>query len=484
MSARTQAVPFGGAQAGRLGGQSTSERKAAAARLNGARGGRPRTQAPKSGAALLTEKLAADTTRLQHDITQADKWLYVTTDNTVASPTSYGMGTCPKCGRVSKVVKHSGRTSRDGAEYGVKQTSAFAGSVPIGMVPVLVKAGRRGTEYVHVSKTLDTSVHSRAARVACGDIPLDSCWIEPEPKRKKTQAAPTLTKKRIRAIRRAAKFYVEMMKELMDGVDGDYEHLRSLYPDGVHIFCAYPPRPDYDLPKTEKGFQAEYDQACDELDALLAGKATPAPRTQAQEYAVTCPRCGTQRTAQNPDVIRTLPAAGLAGPRNHCTSCGLKAPVHRFRDALITRAVPAPKTQATHAAWLRGQVLKPHSKSLATETPGLSESRTFCGRVAVQDNLTTNPTCTICKARVQRILAARKIMAEPKQRKSSGRNRTAFYKKAARCSEQWERGVFTGKTWLNKIEREAERFPDDLWRNIAENLRARVKYITEAEEKP
>jgi hypothetical protein len=41
---RTQPV-FGGAEAGRLGGLSTSERKVAAARLNGKRGGRRRTQA-------------------------------------------------------------------------------------------------------------------------------------------------------------------------------------------------------------------------------------------------------------------------------------------------------------------------------------------------------------------------------------------------------------------------------------------------------
>jgi hypothetical protein len=97
--------------------------------------------------------------------------------------------------------------------------------------------------------------------------------------------------KRFRAAKKAAKFYVGMMKEL-EAVDGKYAGLLSLYShsdrDG---FPWTPPQPFYSLPKTEKEFQAEYDKAISEFDAVLAegeamGILTTAPREKTKAAAV------------------------------------------------------------------------------------------------------------------------------------------------------------------------------------------------------
>lgn len=88
--------------------------------------------------------------------------------------------------------------------------------------------------------------------------------------------------KRYRAAKRVAKFYCGMMTELMEGVDGKYDRFRALYPEGGDAFPWTPPRTDYGVPKSEKEFQAEYDAAIAEFDAVLeegkaAGVLTTAP---------------------------------------------------------------------------------------------------------------------------------------------------------------------------------------------------------------
>jgi hypothetical protein len=80
---------------------------------------------------------------------------------------------------------------------------------------------------------------------------------------------------RLRAAKRAAKFYVGAMKELTDGVDGDYAGLLNLWGDTQPNQLPWtPPAKDYKLPKKEKEFQIEYDKAIAEFDAVLEeGKA-------------------------------------------------------------------------------------------------------------------------------------------------------------------------------------------------------------------
>jgi hypothetical protein len=89
--------------------------------------------------------------------------------------------------------------------------------------------------------------------------------------------------KRFRAAKKVAKFYVEMMKELTDGVDRKYAELRELYPDGKDLWPWHPPTKEYCLPKSEEEFQAECDKATGDFHALLdegkaAGVLTEAPR--------------------------------------------------------------------------------------------------------------------------------------------------------------------------------------------------------------
>ena len=84
--------------------------------------------------------------------------------------------------------------------------------------------------------------------------------------------------KRIRTAMRVAKFYAGMTKELQDGVDGDYARLLQLWGDPEdqggpwHGYPWVPPSPSYRLPKTEKEFNAEYDAAFVEFDAMIARK--------------------------------------------------------------------------------------------------------------------------------------------------------------------------------------------------------------------
>lgn len=96
--------------------------------------------------------------------------------------------------------------------------------------------------------------------------------------------------KKFQAAKRAAKFYVGMMGELMDGVDGNYTKLRELYPEGGDSFPWAPPRPGYGVPKTIKEFQSEYDNATDAFNTLLQegidkGWMTTEPRKKKENSA-------------------------------------------------------------------------------------------------------------------------------------------------------------------------------------------------------
>lgn len=84
--------------------------------------------------------------------------------------------------------------------------------------------------------------------------------------------------KRFRQAKRAATFFTGMHQELTDGVDGEYEKLLWLYAEdegrGDHRYPWTMPSKGYELPKTEKEFETQWEKAIAEFDKVLAeGKA-------------------------------------------------------------------------------------------------------------------------------------------------------------------------------------------------------------------
>jgi hypothetical protein len=119
-------------------------------------------------------------------------------------------------------------------------------------------------------------------------------WEEEEPtpakiqapkKAKTTDPAKDLMK-RFRAAKRLAKFYVGMMQEweaVTRHGKRDYANLLKLWGGEQNGYPWTPPTKDYQLPKTEKEFQTEYDKATAEFHKVLAegeaaGVLTTAPR--------------------------------------------------------------------------------------------------------------------------------------------------------------------------------------------------------------
>ncbi len=78
----------------------------------------------------------------------------------------------------------------------------------------------------------------------------------------------TVYMKKYRAAKRAAKFYVGMMKELNEGVDRNYGELLKLW-GGDQRSPWTPPTKDYFLPSTLKVFEAQYDAATETFNTLL-----------------------------------------------------------------------------------------------------------------------------------------------------------------------------------------------------------------------
>jgi len=102
--------------------------------------------------------------------------------------------------------------------------------------------------------------------------------------------------KRFRAAKRVAKFYNGMMQELTDGVGGKYDKLRELYADnhgwGDRRYPWAPPCENYELPETEKEFEAQWEKSFAEFDKVLAegkaaGELTDAPREKKTSAADT-----------------------------------------------------------------------------------------------------------------------------------------------------------------------------------------------------
>lgn len=88
--------------------------------------------------------------------------------------------------------------------------------------------------------------------------------------------------KRFRIAKRAAKYYVGMMGELL-AVNNKYAELLELW-SGKDGYPWTPPTPDNRLPKTEKEFQAEYDKATSDFNIVLAeGEATGVLTTEPKE---------------------------------------------------------------------------------------------------------------------------------------------------------------------------------------------------------